>query len=550
MKKNILIKVLFVVILLFVYNCNAASSNNYEELNSPTSNGAFFNNLNFTDYKVADPFILKEKDTYYVYGTGLKIYKSTDFKTWKKVTGKAIAREGDYTSYWAPEVYKYNNKFYMFYTGVRGGKGRDILVAVSDSPEGPFSKKAKINSKVKWPIDPNVLFDGDKIYLYTKGDIGSSGVCCNGDGTSIYVEELNDDLLSVKKGSKPIKLLSIGESSPTWENYLVEGSYIFKEKGKYYLMYSTHNRKFDADYTVGYAVSSSPTGPFKRAANSIPLLTGRDSYDTDKNLYHTGHNSVIKISDDERYIVYHSYIYKNHQYVSRKLTIDYMGVDSKGRLYVNGPSISNQPLPSGSKGLYKVNISDYKVKSNSKEVSYLHDNVNYNVLKTANSFNSNTYVYYKKAKTKSIIIEPNTDYKIEDIWLFGTSSGFNNTKADIIINDKYIIKKVNLKKNTTSKIQIPIISEKINAIKINFSSKVELSEVSLYGKKSIGSNNTITGDVNGDGKVSSQDYILVKNHITGKLLTGDLLKSADFNGDGKINSQDYILIKKYIMNSA
>ena len=77
-------------------------------------------------------------------------------------------------------------------------------------------------------------------------------------------------------------------------------------------MYSTHNRKFDADYTVGYAVSSSPTGPFKRAANSIPLLTGRDSYDTDKNLYHTGHNSVIKISDDERYIVYHSYIYKNH----------------------------------------------------------------------------------------------------------------------------------------------------------------------------------------------------------------------------------------------
>lgn len=59
----------------------------------------------------------------------------------------------------------------------------------------------------------------------------------------------------------------------------------------------------------------------------------------------------------------------------------------------------------------------------------------------------------------------------------------------------------------------------------------------------------VLGDVNGDGKASAGDYVLIKNHI----MQTDLIKdsanqnAADVNKDGKISAGDYVLIKNYIM---
>lgn len=56
------------------------------------------------------------------------------------------------------------------------------------------------------------------------------------------------------------------------------------------------------------------------------------------------------------------------------------------------------------------------------------------------------------------------------------------------------------------------------------------------------------GDVNGDGKISSADYIMVKNHIMEVSKLGELEKSyADANKDNKVNSADYVSIKNHIM---
>lgn len=60
----------------------------------------------------------------------------------------------------------------------------------------------------------------------------------------------------------------------------------------------------------------------------------------------------------------------------------------------------------------------------------------------------------------------------------------------------------------------------------------------------------LTGDVNGDDKVSSLDYIQIKNHIMKtKVLTGNALTRADVNRDGKVSSLDYIKIKNHIMGT-
>lgn len=59
----------------------------------------------------------------------------------------------------------------------------------------------------------------------------------------------------------------------------------------------------------------------------------------------------------------------------------------------------------------------------------------------------------------------------------------------------------------------------------------------------------LLGDVNGDGKVSSSDYILIRKHILGQsTLTGNNKTRADVNSDNKINSLDYIKVKKMILS--
>lgn len=60
----------------------------------------------------------------------------------------------------------------------------------------------------------------------------------------------------------------------------------------------------------------------------------------------------------------------------------------------------------------------------------------------------------------------------------------------------------------------------------------------------------LKGDVNGDGNVTSIDYMMIKNHIMNTdTLTGDKLKRADVSGDGKITSVDYMMIKNHIMGT-
>lgn len=58
------------------------------------------------------------------------------------------------------------------------------------------------------------------------------------------------------------------------------------------------------------------------------------------------------------------------------------------------------------------------------------------------------------------------------------------------------------------------------------------------------------GDCNGDGRITSSDYVLIKNHIMGtSALEGANKKASDYNGDGNVTSSDYVLIKNYIMSN-
>ena len=60
----------------------------------------------------------------------------------------------------------------------------------------------------------------------------------------------------------------------------------------------------------------------------------------------------------------------------------------------------------------------------------------------------------------------------------------------------------------------------------------------------------IRGDVNGDGKVNSQDLRRTQRHILGSAaLEGYFLSASDANGDGKVNSQDLRRAQRYILGT-
>jgi hypothetical protein len=58
----------------------------------------------------------------------------------------------------------------------------------------------------------------------------------------------------------------------------------------------------------------------------------------------------------------------------------------------------------------------------------------------------------------------------------------------------------------------------------------------------------VTGDVNGDGRITLTDFVQVKAHLMAKsMLAGAYGKAADVNGDGKVTLTDFVKLKAHLM---
>ena len=465
-----------------------SSTSSLKTLSIPSNNNAYMSNLEVRkDYDSADPFALQVNGVYYIYSTGcngIRLSKTTDFKTIRGLGSVNTNNKSRFSCYWAPEVYYHNNRYYLFYTGQNSKKGPKIMVATSSKPEGPFTGDYDIKSRVSNPMDANVLFDGNHIYMYTMSQ----------DNKNVYVEELNNSLTSVI--SNPIKVLSFDKGTNDksdrktyWDWNQNEGPFVIKISGYYYMMYSAGSYK-NHTYSIGYARSSSPKGTFtkktlgsKNSSGTAALLHGNysswGSYNSNSKIYGPGHNSIIRDSNGTIYIVYHSIIFKNNELFLRRLQIDRMGVRN-GLLYVNGPTEVRQPLPSGVNGNFQLKTSNYSVLVNGKDVSSLRDNINYNVENSSKYQNKKALVTATKTPTNKVVLKITGGKKISDVWLASTDTEWNNVVVNATINDKYIVKNVKFGNTGFGKFQIPTISDIVTKIEFSFSKKVNLTEVSVY----------------------------------------------------------------------
>nr|WP_315158860.1 glycoside hydrolase family 43 protein [uncultured Flavobacterium sp.] len=256
---------------------------------------------------LADPTIFAYKNNYYLYGTtgvrnpkmgdGFMVYSSSDLQKWDGPAGKSnglALKKGDAfgdKGFWAPQIFEYQNIFYMFYTA-----NEHIALATSKSPLGPFinSQKTELKSNVK-QIDPFVFFDDNgKKYLYHVR---------LENGNRIFVAELNDDLSSIKSET----LTECVSAQSGWEDTqnvpwkVAEGPTVVKHKGVYYLFYSANDFR-NPDYAVGYATSSSPLGPWIKSTQN-PII--------DKNklgINGTGHGDLFADKEGQMYYVLHTHL--------------------------------------------------------------------------------------------------------------------------------------------------------------------------------------------------------------------------------------------------
>ncbi len=265
-------------------------------------------------FPCADPFVLNHEGKYYLYGTtdaqnlapyfntegeqeeGIRVFVSDDLCNWTYL-GFALKR-GDVIGdkwFWAPEIAYRNGKFYMVYTA-----NEHVGIAVADKPEGPFTQEEKRWISDDFIIDGHFFFDTDgSAYLYYVRLIYETG-------NTIFGARLKENLTEVDFSTEK-QLIKAEADWETIDCLVTEGPFVLKHNDIYFLTYSANHTR-SPYYSVGYASSSKPLGPFKKYdTNPILKMTreivgvGHHSFTTSKKdgslicVYHC-HNSPVEFT--------------------------------------------------------------------------------------------------------------------------------------------------------------------------------------------------------------------------------------------------------------
>lgn len=267
------------------------------------------------DADFPDPAILPDADGYYyAYATqgeaegrmhNIQVARSRDLAHWEP-RGDALPVQPGWASktqdFWAPHVIRDGDRYLLYYSAkpdaalTDNTRGLCLAVASAVRPEGPFTDMGHpllcgdgfIN------IDPMAFDDpatGRRL-LYWGSGFGP-----------IKVQELAADRMSFAPGSAPVDLVPVVPTDdPANYRRLVEGAWVVRREGWYYLFFSGDNCCGPkAHYAVIVARSRSATGPFEvKPDRSGVILEASPGWIA------PGHNSVIEDADGGWRILYHA----------------------------------------------------------------------------------------------------------------------------------------------------------------------------------------------------------------------------------------------------
>ena len=238
---------------------------------------------------------------------------------------------------YAPTIVKHKGKFLLM--------ASESSVYTADSPLGPFKEIGPIKLPKGLPgqIDPMLFSDDDGRLYYYWGCTPCEG---------IFGVELDADHPSRVVG-KPEKMIAFEPDKFAWQRVgdwneqpargWIEGAWMFKRNGKYYLTYAaagTENRT----YAMGCSVGQSPLGPFVPQKNN-PILRSTTGLITG-----TAHGCVVEGPHHSLWAFYTVKAAVVHGF-ERRLGMDPAYIGEDGELHVNGASSLPQRLPTASKGV-------------------------------------------------------------------------------------------------------------------------------------------------------------------------------------------------------
>nr|WP_321412151.1 family 43 glycosylhydrolase [uncultured Carboxylicivirga sp.] len=268
---------------------------------------------NFTNpiYDLADPHIVTYNGFYYATGTSggnvvLKKSKTIEgLKSSPAVEVFSPAKGGPCCAYWAPELHRLDNKWYIYYTAndINNLSGQRTYV-IENSNDDPTSQnwvnKGRIYDSYAdyWAIDGTVLTLNDVNYFIW------SGVANPSDGDKpqrIYIAEMLNPY-TLKPGRT---LLSSPDQSWESNGAVNEGPEVIKKSGKVFVVYSA-NGCWTPDYLLGMVSMDDTEDPLNAAAwtkHSSPVFVKKTSIQ----VYGPGHHCFFTSPDGtEDWFAYHA----------------------------------------------------------------------------------------------------------------------------------------------------------------------------------------------------------------------------------------------------
>ncbi|MDO4292356.1 MAG: family 43 glycosylhydrolase [Eubacteriales bacterium] len=286
--------------------------------------------------ELADPTVIWHRNKWILYATIGSVYESEDYKNWK------VCTQCDMPKLVAPTVVEHKNKFYLM--------GSESALYCADSPYGPFEELGKITDDTGEELyirDPMLFSDDDeKLYLYW--GLGKDG---------IYGMEL-DHKQPCRGIGKPISLCKfcpehVWERMGAWNQNegmsFIEGAWMLKHQGEYYLIYSASGTCYRT-YAWGVYRSRSPLKDFIYQKTG-PILLKKYGL-----VNGTGHGSVVKGPGHTYWAFYTVKMCYATKY-ERRIAMDPVGFDETGNLYIGEVTEIPQWLPGIKKNPEKGNDS-------------------------------------------------------------------------------------------------------------------------------------------------------------------------------------------------
>jgi hypothetical protein len=261
-----------------------------------------------TDIQIRDPFIVPvaEERRYYLYGTtdlncwgppatGFDAYCSSDFAEWEGPFPVFRPEPGFWSdrNYWAPEVHRYGNSYYMLASFKAEGVCRGTQVLRSESPRGPF--RVHSNGPVTprdWECLDGTLFVAEDhipwmVFCHEWVQVHDGQICAI-PLTPELCAATGDPVLLFHASDAPW-----GRHMENQADYVTDGPFLHRcADGTLLMLWSSF---CDTGYAQGVARSQTGkiTGPWEQLPE--PLYKGDG-----------GHGMIFRAFDGQLYLTLHS----------------------------------------------------------------------------------------------------------------------------------------------------------------------------------------------------------------------------------------------------